>query len=372
MPRVQFTDLSLRALKADVRTDFWDSKTPSFGVRVGKSTKTFMVKLNNRRIRIGRYPAISLHDARRRALALKSEATPSPVPDTTFAEAVELFLSTFSVRPSTARQTARALRVHFLSRLRTKKLALITTHDVTSVFDQLIRRGVPGEANHAFKYARTFFRWAARRKLITISPLSGQRMPARENARDRVLSDAELRSIWRAAQRAGYPFGTIVQLLILTGQRRGEIAALRWSFIDTKARIITFPASLTKNNRMHELPYNGMVAEILETIPRFNSTNLLFLARAKTDTPFNGWSKSKENLENRPPIRPWTLHDLRRTFATHLAALGVRIEVTERLLNHISGTHGGLVGIYQRHSWKPEMRTAIETWEASLCTLLES
>ena len=160
-------------------------------------------------------------------------------------------------------------------------------------------------------------------------------------------------------------FGGIVKPLILTGQRRGETAALQSSWI--KADTITLPKEITKNGREHTFPIGTMAASILA---EHSTSGSLFLARWK-QTNFSGWSKSKAALDKLSGVSGWTLHDLRRTFATNLAALGTPIHVTERLLNHVSGTQSGIVAVYQRHSYMPEMRKAVEAWERHLRALVE-
>jgi integrase len=188
--------------------------------------------------------------------------------------------------------------------------------------------------------------------------------------RERVLSDRELATVYGAAETMGYPFGTIVQLCILTGQRRSEIAWLRRSHFTLGT--LTVPAALAKNNREHMMPVGPRVKGIVEAIS--HKGDLLFPA-LRGDKVFGGWSKQKITLDDKisesgHTIAPWTLHDLRRTFATNLAALGVRLEVTERLLNHVSGSLGGIVAVYQKHNWMPEMREAVLKWEARLDHIL--
>lgn len=374
MPTIILTDLAIRALKPPGRgqIDYWDTKTPSFGVRVSQGgTKTFIAKRANRRHSLGRFPAISLQGARTAAKRLLADTYAIATPEITFSDALDRFVTTHCEqknKPRTAKETERILRHDFLPRWRASPVGAITKHDLTCILDRMLDR--PGAANHAFTAIRTFFNWCVRRDYIPHSPCAGLGLPAKKIARSRVLSDPELVCVWRAAVHAGYPYGTIVQLLILTGQRRGEIAAIDRSFINGKDRTITFPAELVKNGREHTVPYGQMVADILETIPRLNSTNLLFPARGYDDRPFCGFNKGKAALEWHPTIKPWTLHDLRRTLATNMAALGVAPHVVERLLNHASGTISGVAAIYNRYSFQPEMRDAMTKWEARLTTLL--
>lgn len=182
-----------------------------------------------------------------------------------------------------------------------------------------------------------------------------------QKSRDRVLDDDELAKVWRTAQAIGYPYGTIVQLLILTGQRSGEIAALQWDWIG--GDVITIPASATKNARATTIPLGPMTQASIDTIPRLGP--LLFPARGYTDKPFRGFGVSKIVLD-KCGVTNFTHHDLRRTFATNLAALGTPIHVTEKLLNHVSG----VVAIYNRHSYMEEMRAAVRQWECRLSEIL--
>jgi integrase len=189
-----------------------------------------------------------------------------------------------------------------------------------------------------------------------------------------------LSHVFKKAVQTGYRFGTILQLLVLTGQRRSEIGLLRWDWIDEKNRTITFPASVTKNNRVHSFPYGDMVADILATIPRSGEYTFRAIREHAKGTPVltvNGWSNSKAAFDRlvqgkaaKSPVAPWTLHDLRRTFATNLAGLGVPPHITERLLNHVSGAISGVAAIYNRHAYADEMRQAIKLWEARLHEIL--
>jgi integrase len=192
----------------------------------------------------------------------------------------------------------------------------------------------------------------------------------------RTLSDDEIVKVWRAAEEQGYPHGTMVQLLLLTGQRRGEIAGLQRSWINGRYHTVTLPDALTKNKREHTFPYSDMAARIFDTVPRFNSTELLFPTRWADDRPLSGWSKYKSEMTDGVP--GWTLHDLRRTFATRLAEMKVAPHIVERLLNHKLGSIGNKTGgivsavaeVYNRAAYMSEMREAIALWEKHLAALI--
>lgn len=189
----------------------------------------------------------------------------------------------------------------------------------------------------------------------------------RRPPRNRVLSEAELAAVYRAAEKFGYPFGTIVQLCILTGQRRSEIAWLRRSYFTEDH--CTLPGSLTKNKRDHTFPIGTIARHVIDNIP--NASDFLFPAR-RGKTVFGGWSKQKIALDAQCRIQPWTLHDLRRSFAHQWQRMGMMIEHTEAALNHVSGTRGGIVGVYQTYNYQTELKDCYAKWEERLQTILQT
>lgn len=375
MPKTVLTELTVRSTQPPPvgQTTVWDT-LPGFGLRVSQGgAKTFVVLLGHgRRHTIGRYPIISLAQARTEAKRVLAERTLGNHRNKSikFSEAHDLFLSTHcspeNLKFRTIKDYERMLKKYLLPAFRHDSLEEITTQAISKIIDRL--RPTPSEANHLFAVARTFFRWAVKRRYIPHNPCEGMSLPSVRPTRDRVLNDAELVSLFRAADNVGYPFGTIIQLLVLTGQRRGEIAALRWQYIDEKQQTITLPASITKNTRQHTFPYGKRAARIFSQLSR--NGDYLFPARGNSGNVFSGWSKCKMGIDDTLSIAPWTLHDLRRTFATNLAALNVPPFVVERLLNHSSGTISGVAAIYNRHAYMDEMRDAISKWEDRLASLL--
>jgi integrase len=379
MPKLLLTDISIRALKsAENRIDYWDAKTPAFGIRVGPRTKTFIAKVGNSRLTLGTYPAMSLADARRKALGVKAEGTPTPVSKLTFETAYERFKAEHvaAKKERTRHDYTRVLDKHFLPELAKKSLTKITYAMLTEITDELA--DTPSEQAHALAVGRTFFKWCARppRRYIPHSPLEGLQLKSGKS-RKRVLTDEELIKVWRAAEAQGYPHGCVIQFLILTGQRKSEIGSLCRSWLNEKEHVFTLPEWLTKNNTEHTVPYGNCLARILDTIPRRSATDFLFPTRWDDDRPFSGWSKYKAQLQD--GCAHWTLHDLRRTFATKLAELRVAPHVIERLLNHKFGSIANhtdsvvtaVAGIYNRHRYLPEMREAMERWEMHVIRLLQ-
>lgn len=348
--KILLTDRTVSSLAAGT---YFDTKTPAFGIRVGKHRKTWIVTKGRQRsvITIGHYPSMTLQEARQAAhTALGATISQRMAP--AFPDALAAFLAQNRWRPRSLGVLKSSLN-HFSW---TRPINKITHEDIVTALDSIPHRSARA---HALKDIRTFFNWCVPRYLAA-SPANGLKMPAYK-PRERVLTNEELRSVWNAA--ADIPrFGAIVQLLILTGQRRGEIASLRWE--NVTADTLTFPE--TKNGRSHTIPL-GILAAI--TLPVAEAEGFVFPA-THGEGAYNGWGKHFKDLQNRSGTSEWTLHDLRRTFATNLAALGTPIHVTEKLLNHVSGSHGGIVGVYQRHAYWEEQKAAIAAWESKLQSLV--
>lgn len=371
MPTINLTDVSIRALPSPYngQTTYWDANLPGFGVRVSQGgTKTFVVVygVERRRFTLGRFPVISLKQARDEGRRLQAgltlgliEKRPSPL----YTDARDLFLAACAQknRPRTVTDYHRLLSRHLA--FGRKRLTEISRTDIQVKLDRL--KHVPAEQRYVFVVAKIFFNWAVREEHVDASPIASMQAPSRPAVRERVLRKEELAEIFRKAADRPWPYGPIVQLLILTGQRRGEIAALRWSWIDQNERLVTMPASFTKNHRTHRLPYGDRVAGIFATLPKFD--DFVFPGRNEKVPHFNGWSKCKRQFdETLEDVEPYVLHDLRRTFSSTMAQLGTPIHVTEKLLNHVSGTISGVAAIYNRHTYVDEMRSAIAAYDDHL------
>jgi len=374
---MRLTEISVRNLKAPERgvKVYSDETVVGFGVRCSQGgSKSFVLTYGDRRERvtIGRFPLITLADARIEAKRMLAELTlgkmrPKRI---TFSAALDQFITTRKQknRPKTALETEKLLRNYF-KKLHDKNLEELAAHHVTDVTDDLAERGLHSTAAHAHTAVKTFLKWCKQRHYLTANPVADLEKPPLPKPRERTLTDDELCTVWRAADEVDGHFGAIVKLLILTGQRRSEIGSLQASYIQYIQ--ICLPKEITKNRREHTFPIGASAAAILSSNITTGTTTI-FPARRMDDKPFNGWSKAKAQLDQKAKIAPWTLHDLRRTFATGLQKLGVRIEVIEALLNHISGTRAGIVGTYQRHHYADEMREAVERWEAHLHKILEA
>jgi len=383
------TDLLLRKLKGEEeRIEVWDAKLPGFGVRVSPSgTKSFVLVYRfrgvPRRLTLGRYPVLGLGDARELAKEALNQVARGIDPSQgkeqgpatyLFGEIKEEFVRVHCGRRNrerTRKETARILQFDFVSRWKRRDIRDIGRKDIVGVLDAIMERGAPIAANNALAAIRKFFNWCFERGLITSNPCNGIKKPAKSETRDRVLTDEELRSIWQASDRVGYPFGVLVQLLLLTAQRRTEVATMRWRDIDLSSGVWSIPAELTKNGKPHLVPFSTLALARLASLPRLHES-FVFPARGNEKSTFSGFSKLKAKTDQVSEVQGWTLHDLRRSAATHMGRLGVAPHVVERILNHESGSFRGVAGVYNRFQYLPEMREGLERWAQHLEGLISA
>ena len=210
-------------------------------------------------------------------------------------------------------------------------------------------------------YVHRLFRWAVSRGIIDSNPAADLPKPGKETRRERVLDDDELKMVWAAADKVGWPYGSAVQLLILTGARRAEISELRWS--EVNGELISLKGARTKNGEARNIPLSSAALKILSGIPRVVGNEFVFGGPLR-----GGWSQAKDRLAVRIP--DWRVHDLRRTTATSLQRLGFNLQVIEFVLGHTSGSRSGIVATYQRYSFEKETRTALDAWGKHVAELV--
>lgn len=384
----------------------WDTELRGFGLQVTPAgAKSYIYQYRTggrestkRRYTIGRHgspwtPATARQECERLALLVAQGIDPADVDHERRRQAVDLaftpYVETFTNGYLKAHwkdweRIARMLRREPAQVLRNKPLPHITRADVIAVLDRLADR--PAVARICYATLRKLFAWAEGRGEIDRSPIGAQfPSPKVVPSRDRILSDDELALLWRAADKIGYPFGPMYQLLLVTGARREEAAGLSWAELDRNAREWTLPSSRAKNKQVHIIPLNELALRILDQIadveasakkPTWPIMGLVFSTTGKTGV--SGHSKAKARIdqqmialeaeraeregEGSRPLPPWRVHDIRRTVATGLQRLGIRFEVTEAVLNHVSGARSGIAGVYQRHDWKVEKQRALEVW----------
>lgn len=367
---LRLTDISIKALKPPAKgvAVYSDDTLIGFGVRVSQAgTKSFVLTHGPRRERetLGRVGVLSLQDARAEAKRRLAEYTlgknkPRAI---SWDAAKEEFLAekATDLKPRTIADYTYELNRHF--KYGPTKLTELSPHDLHKSLARLSK--TPAEQQHAFVTLRTFIRWAHRKHYLDRNPMERMQAPHSYVPRERILTEEELKQVWHAAGDG--TFGKIAKLLILTGQRVGEITKLTGEMVGEDT--ITLPSWLAKNSRQHTFPLGDMAKAILN--PPIEADAHFFPALGKT-TPFNGHSPCKRKLDKRCGVTGWTLHDLRRTFASGMASIGVQLPVVERLLNHVSGSFSGIVGVYQRYDFMPEMRNAIARWEDHIQGLIDA
>ena len=349
----------------------------------------------HRRMTLASFPTMTLAAARARArevMAAASEgrdpaeevkAAKAPKPEDdrdTFASVVQLFLRRHASRNRRADDVAAFFRREVLPKWGERDIREITKRDVLDILDGMVDRGSPVSANRLRAHLNTLFNWAKGRDIVQANPLEGIKPPAPETPRDRVLNDAELRLFWMACERLGQPFGPLFRLLLLTGQRRGEVAEMTEREI--AGDVWTIPAARSKNGFEHTVPLSASAAAILAGVERIEGKpGYIFTTNGRS--PVSGFTRATKRLRETmaeiaakergeaAEIAPFTLHDLRRSAATGMAGLGFPPHIVEAVLNHRSGTRRGVAGVYNRHDYAAEKRQALEAWARFVLSLVE-
>jgi integrase len=379
MAKIKLTKSNIDDLQAGARDIVhWDDVLAGFGLKVTpKGRKVFFVLYRTRdgaaRLRkytIGPYgtvtPAIARSTAQR-ILAARQEGR-DPANEKRQARlknnqdvidaVVDSYLLRFASRNRSSGETERILKREVLNAWSGRSIHGITKKDVLALLDRIVDRGSPGTANRTFKALRALFNWCIERSLIEKSPCAGMSKPSSEKARARVLSDEELVAVIRAARKMGFPYGAMVEFLIFTAQRRGEVAGLVWAEVDLETAIWHLPASRTKNGRSHIVHLSPEALALLKAIPHRNG----YVFSIGGARPFSNFVKNKQKLDELSSVMDWVIHDLRRTVVTGMASLGVAPHVADKVLNHQAGTISGVAAIYQRHEFLDDRKKALLLW----------
>lgn len=389
----------------------WDDKLSGFGLKVtpsGGKAFVFQYRIGGRgakvrRYTIGKFGRLTAEAARKLAegLALKVAhgVDPQSIKVDEARRSVDLAFSKYvtrfhkeclKVKWAASHDYAHSLLTTYaVPVLGSKPLTDIKRSDVRAVLAKV--KDKTATARNLFSVIRRLFRWAVNEGDLESSPLDGMEPPVAPASRERVLTDAELMAVWRASDKLGYPFGPMVRLLILTGARREEVAALEWVELNQGTEQWTLPSDRAKNGVVHIVPLSPLAMADLDALAKRSIKKAKewpkkgFVFSTTGETSVSGYSRAKRRLDREiaelaktdseegrdaVEVAPWRIHDLRRTLATGMQRLGVRFEVTEAVLNHVSGSKSGVAGIYQRHDWGPEKRTALKAWSDHVAGLL--
>jgi integrase len=385
---------SLENLKPDPkRREVPDALLPGLYFVVqpsGKSSWAVRYRADGRprKLTLGAYPAINLKSARELArLALaevagggdpgeekKTAKAAAAIPANDLIEQVAAqFVKHYAKRQlkaSTAKEVERILNKEVVAPWHGRRLSSIGKADTHELLDSIVERGSPVTANRVLAWLRRMCRWAVDRGLIEANPCTGIRAPAAETSRERVLEDAELKALWLASEGLEPRYAAFIKLLILTGARRTEVAEMTWRELDLDAKIWTLPKERSKNAREYSVHLPDLACGILKTCPRMDGSDFVFTLNGRN--AITGFAMMKRMLDELlpPGIPPWTMHDVRRTFASGCARLGIAIHVVEAALNHRAGAIKGVARIYNRYSYDAEKRAAMAAWSRHIEALV--
>jgi integrase len=385
---IGLTDAKLKGMKppASGQIEISDQVVPGLRIRMGVSgAQTFVVRKRvggkPRNITVGRYsPRFGLAEARKKARAILSDIDAGGDPSTTLATPRKRGVSGNTVRGMwpdykaakadrrSIKEIERVFDRHILPHFGDRIADAITRAEITRFIDG-IAQTAPVMARNVLAHLSSFYGWALPRlDRLQSNPCRDAGRPPAPKSRDRVLTEAEVGLLWNVLASEPAPFGPAIKLLLLTGQRRSEVFEADRVEINVDAELWTIPGGRAKNGVAHLVPLSREAQSIIAALEADIESDKLFPARGNVNNGPSGFSKTMIRIRDamakhsERPVPHWTLHDLRRTLATGLQRLGVRLEVTEAVLNHVSGSRAGIVGVYQRHDYFAEKRKALDTW----------
>jgi integrase len=398
----KLTSIGVKKIKppASGRDEYFDALVPGLCLRVtnkGSKSWAVMYRLHGRLARhtIGKYPTFDVGDAREEARAALRQVERGEDPRAARAvrtaqkaDTVEAVVDEFIEKHAKrhTRSWAEAQRIFDHDVLptitgadprpwRNRPIASIGQRDVIDLLERYEDR--PYMGNRVLAAVRKLFNWSASRAIVESVPVF-RGLAAPERRRDRPLTDTEIKAIWNAA--GGYPFGSVVRLLLLTGQRRSEVAGMKWSELDDPGNptLWTIPTERAKNGVRHNVPLSPQAAALIASLPRQNG-EFVFSTRGG-NVPVSGFSKAKVGIdkaagfldEGGQPIegkKPWRLHDLRHTCGTGLQSLRIPADVIGAVLNH---KKAGVTSRYLHHDYAMEKRAALEAWANRIDALMQS
>ena len=374
--------------------DYWDVKTPGFGLRVSpKGKKTFLVqyrvridgKLKERQETIGTLAYLTVAQARDRARQSKAKASAGidpvaekraekqaveaerKVKEFTLAKLVDRYLrehADLNTKASSAAETKRRL-ARWTAALGDRSVRDITKADILAFLnDRRVGKANDEkgliEGNNLLAAVHHLFDWARGEDLVEVNPAQGVAKPKKRiQSRDRILDHDEIKAFWAACDQVGWPAGRIFQLLLLTAQRENEVAQMRWSELDLANRVWNLPATRTKNSKAHTVHLSDLAVEMIRSLPQINRSQLVFAMQG--DKPYvNFWQANQRVRHLMGDLEHWVVHDLRRTATSVMAELGIAPHVADRVLNHQSGTISGVAAVYNRYTYLDERKVALE------------
>jgi integrase len=399
-PKTRLTALGVERIRAPGagRLEIFDAALPGFGLRVSATdARSYFVLamagsgpvIRNetgeiaagrrlRRFTVGDARILSLDEAREKARAILCRLDAGEDPSQpkaampTFGQFAADFLQRHrpSIRPSTHR--ARIYMLGVMRRWDHLPLDAIRTQDVVAFLDDTVSRGASVYANRLLSLIKVLFGDALRRGVLDANPVALVRKPTRERSREHSLTDAEIGWLWQATGEQGWPWGDFFRILLLTGQRRAQAQLMEWSEVDFQRRMWVTPGEKMKTGRPHEIALSDLTVEVLEharaaarRLGVLDERGLVFHAEGK---PLTGFSRAKLRLDGGmaevagEAVRPWAVHDLRRTLVHNLAAMNIPPHICDKLLAHSGGVISGVSAVYNKFQYQSERRDALAAW----------
>lgn len=382
MPTVKFTAREVDAFKAPLsgRIEYWDDSTPGFGLRVsdsGRKTWVVMYRLGGilKRLTLGTYPALSLADARKKAKDEQSRVANGADPAAekqaervaeTFEELAADYLRLHAMREKRSwRKDQLILDKDVLPRFGKRKAKDIARRDIIAMLDEIVARGAPIQANRTLEIVRKVFNWAIVREIVTANPCYLVGKPSHENQSDRVLSEDEIRSVWKAFDAESPLTAATFKLRLLTAQRGAEVLTMRWD--QMSKGFWTIPAEVAKNGLSHRVPLSPQAQALLDAIKPLGKGSEWVFPGADGEGHRTAVHKAHNRIRTRSGVS-FVPHDLRRTAASHMTGMGIDRLVVSKILNHVET---GITAVYDRHSYDKEKRVALTAWGARLIDIVE-
>ena len=387
MPSVNMTALWLKRLQPteNRQVDYFDEKQPGLCLRLGKSgTKSFAVvyrvkgSRKKRRVTIGRFPALSLADARKKARQVmidaergkdagkkKQELLQAP----TFKELCEIYLDKHAKHKKSYKEDKRKIERDLVPAWGAAKAHEVKKRDVIRLLDKIVDRGSPISANRTLALIRKIFNFGIERDLVEHNPCAMVKAPGKEKARDRVLNNDEIRRLWAAFDEVLTPaMANIQKLRLITAQRGIEVCSMRWQDIDFETGWWTIPPEISKNKMAHRVPLSGMALDIIQEQQKRNAdSEWVFPSRKQTAGHVRWFQRSFNKVRVHSGLEDITMHDLRRTAASFMTGMGISRLVVSKILNH---AEHGVTHVYDRHGYDAEKRAALEKWATRLEQIL--
>jgi len=367
--------------------DYFDERTTGLGLRISSAgRKSWFVMYRHagrlRRYTLGTYPSLVLTHARDKAKELMHESAMGNDPATdkqvnrgapTFGEISIQYIELYAMANKRSwKEDQRILDYDLLPKWKNVKAHEIKRRDIINLLDTIVQRA-PIQANRTLALLRKMYNWAISRDLVEANPCTAVKMPAKENRKDRMLTEDEIRIFWDGLTTASMSESTrlCLKLQLVTAQRKGELIIAEWSEFDLNNGWWTIPSEKAKNNLSHRVPLSSLALQLLEQVKLLSGNSRWLFPSRQGDKPVLDTSidHALHKNEAKFAIPPFTPHDLRRTAASHMTGMGVPRLTVSKILNHIES---GITAVYDRHSYDQEKRKALDLWGDKLRKIIKT